>query len=334
MPVTAAPECQALLDACAAAPEENTPRLVLADWLDEHGEGDRALLIRKSIRYHELRVVTHKDGSRAVEDMTEFLGLRKEVKELAKAVVPRAYTRSATNPVVSRGFPLTVLEPYTPRAGRLADLPESHYWALTAALDLGGYSAASTAHVFEDEPHFNAVFPRVGVLCADPRFSTRAAAGLLRCLGFVHTLQLGSLGGADAGCFLEAAVAQKAPLRTLTVGGVTRDVLRLLCAPGLAGLTDLRFRYITLERARTRENREAWRAFMLASHIRPEVRRQALLLSQALLTDSLVDFMTADRKARWPVWGKNMGTYLRPDYPFSDHTRFARMYPALPLPGG
>lgn len=39
---------EALLATIRARPEEDTPRLVFADWLDEHGESERAALIRYS----------------------------------------------------------------------------------------------------------------------------------------------------------------------------------------------------------------------------------------------------------------------------------------------
>src|SRR5262245_48701346 len=37
---------QAFLDAIIAAPEDDAPRLVYADWLDDHGDSDRAEFIR------------------------------------------------------------------------------------------------------------------------------------------------------------------------------------------------------------------------------------------------------------------------------------------------
>lgn len=43
-------ELVALLRACRAEPEDDTPRLVLADWLDEQGEADRAELVRLQCR--------------------------------------------------------------------------------------------------------------------------------------------------------------------------------------------------------------------------------------------------------------------------------------------
>src|SRR5262249_47556713 len=40
----------ALLQAAKHSPEDDAPRLVLADWLEEHGEGERAEFIRAQIR--------------------------------------------------------------------------------------------------------------------------------------------------------------------------------------------------------------------------------------------------------------------------------------------
>src|SRR5688500_13233559 len=42
-------EAKALLKTICASPDEDTPRLVFADWLDEHGEHDRAEFIRAQI---------------------------------------------------------------------------------------------------------------------------------------------------------------------------------------------------------------------------------------------------------------------------------------------
>jgi uncharacterized protein (TIGR02996 family) len=52
MPTAAAaprPELLGLLSACRESPLDDAPRLVLADWLDEHGEPDRARLVRLQI---------------------------------------------------------------------------------------------------------------------------------------------------------------------------------------------------------------------------------------------------------------------------------------------
>ncbi|MGL4553600.1 MAG: TIGR02996 domain-containing protein [Gemmataceae bacterium] len=44
--MSARPELLSLLEACKREPEEDAPRLVLADWLEEHGEEDRAEFLR------------------------------------------------------------------------------------------------------------------------------------------------------------------------------------------------------------------------------------------------------------------------------------------------
>src|SRR5262245_12981498 len=43
-------ELTSLLRRCKEAPEDDLPRMVLADWLEDHGEGERAELVRLSVR--------------------------------------------------------------------------------------------------------------------------------------------------------------------------------------------------------------------------------------------------------------------------------------------
>src|SRR5215216_5077956 len=47
-------EERALLAAIYANPDEDTPRLVYADWLDEHDQPERAEYIRVQIRLNEI----------------------------------------------------------------------------------------------------------------------------------------------------------------------------------------------------------------------------------------------------------------------------------------
>ncbi|HEV3384748.1 MAG TPA: TIGR02996 domain-containing protein, partial [Gemmata sp.] len=58
----------ALHAAICANPDDDTPRLVFADWLDEHGEAKRAAYIRASIE--EYRQTT---ADTAASAMHEFL---------------------------------------------------------------------------------------------------------------------------------------------------------------------------------------------------------------------------------------------------------------------
>ena len=49
------PEYAALFAAVCAAPDDDTPRLVLADWLDEHDDPHRAAHMRAEVQLHRLR---------------------------------------------------------------------------------------------------------------------------------------------------------------------------------------------------------------------------------------------------------------------------------------
>lgn len=49
----------ALLDAILADPEEDTPRLVYADWLEEHGQGERAEFVRVQVELWHLHAAGH-----------------------------------------------------------------------------------------------------------------------------------------------------------------------------------------------------------------------------------------------------------------------------------
>jgi uncharacterized protein (TIGR02996 family) len=77
MPTTS-PELSALLNACRAAPADDTPRLVLADWLDEHGDGDRAEFVRLQCEL-----------ARPTLDVERTAALRASERELIRANWPR-----------------------------------------------------------------------------------------------------------------------------------------------------------------------------------------------------------------------------------------------------
>lgn len=49
------PDQRLLLDTILAYPDDDTPRLVYADWLEENGASERAEMIRRQVRYASLR---------------------------------------------------------------------------------------------------------------------------------------------------------------------------------------------------------------------------------------------------------------------------------------
>ena len=44
------PELRSLLQGCKDAPDDDVPRQVLADWLEDQGDVDRAEFVRRSLR--------------------------------------------------------------------------------------------------------------------------------------------------------------------------------------------------------------------------------------------------------------------------------------------
>jgi uncharacterized protein (TIGR02996 family) len=67
------PEVLALLREAKESPEDDTPRLVLADWLDEHGDPDRAEFIRLQLRLAPGSALRAKERNALQHRSTELL---------------------------------------------------------------------------------------------------------------------------------------------------------------------------------------------------------------------------------------------------------------------
>jgi uncharacterized protein (TIGR02996 family) len=78
------PDWESLLRAVVAAPADDVPRLVAADWLDEHGQPDRAELIRVQVELARLETAGDK-ASAATESLR-----RKERTYLGPMAAQRA----------------------------------------------------------------------------------------------------------------------------------------------------------------------------------------------------------------------------------------------------
>jgi uncharacterized protein (TIGR02996 family) len=99
------PEADALLDAIFDHPDDDTPRLVYADWLQEHGQEDYAQFIRLSIRAD--------GGSKPPEERKRLRSERKPFWRRVEAVrhdafrhipvSPHDYERGLCNAVVVHG---------------------------------------------------------------------------------------------------------------------------------------------------------------------------------------------------------------------------------------
>jgi uncharacterized protein (TIGR02996 family) len=105
------PLAAAFLADIVAHPEEDAPRLIYADWLDEHGESDRAEFIRLQIELPQLLCDRHHDDTGHPACRCRFCLLRRRQDELFRGrwdaeVVPASWTESSRwpAPVYRRGF--------------------------------------------------------------------------------------------------------------------------------------------------------------------------------------------------------------------------------------
>src|SRR5262245_55658876 len=105
-------EQAALLTAIIAHPDDDAPRLVYADWLQEHGNEEQAQYIRDAIQL--ARMGPKGRGRKRLEKRVAEAEERGE--EWAQAV---GVTEG--QPTYRRGFPAYVYYPYTPEFFREAD---------------------------------------------------------------------------------------------------------------------------------------------------------------------------------------------------------------------
>jgi uncharacterized protein (TIGR02996 family) len=109
----------ALLRAICDDPEDNTPRLAFADWLEEHGEVGRAEFIRLDIAHESM------DGEALMENEDRWMQLLDEhVTPWMESLAGEGITwGDDEGPLFDRGFPISVVaeswEVFAPAAERL-----------------------------------------------------------------------------------------------------------------------------------------------------------------------------------------------------------------------
>jgi uncharacterized protein (TIGR02996 family) len=181
------PEYAALYAAVCANPDDNTPRLVLADWLDEHKEPHRAAVIRAQIGLAQAResdphaaavfdFFSHRDApdgwhkygdraacSPAVGEMEEFRKQEERYDERARkrwrAALPRRVTGFVRE--FERGFPFQIdlsdagryaarasKEPPEPLPGYELYLNSPSEEELDALIDSGRFTGARAVRGF------------------------------------------------------------------------------------------------------------------------------------------------------------------------------------------
>lgn len=101
--MTPSPECIALLRAVAAAPDDDVPRLVFADWLEEHGTTDadaaRVEFIRLSCQMKSKQRLSPAEGKWLDANVRRLLPTT--MKRFATAKAPDGISRSGRNVLIN-----------------------------------------------------------------------------------------------------------------------------------------------------------------------------------------------------------------------------------------
>ncbi|MBO0701086.1 MAG: TIGR02996 domain-containing protein, partial [Zavarzinella sp.] len=181
-----------LIRACKSEPDDDAPRLVLADWLEEHGQPDRAEFIRRQI-----------EGSGHAPAKPEWLGAW---RGWAEAWYPQSKLESSNLGVVAefpypvafrRGF-IRVSDSYDELYKRLADILRPPYdWTWVEGIEFGSWHSGDWTPLIEsplflelnsaffDSDHYAPVL--VDPLSKSPNVSHLKDLGLL----MVHVLDEG-----------------------------------------------------------------------------------------------------------------------------------------------
>jgi uncharacterized protein (TIGR02996 family) len=113
------PELLALLTACKESPDDDPQRLVLADWLEEHGEGDRADCVRLSCRLarmHRSDAPRHRYDCRAQALWTTLNDPRGETAAWLRRLRAMLPDVELYNGLLRVGQPTQLLERIVPAA--------------------------------------------------------------------------------------------------------------------------------------------------------------------------------------------------------------------------
>ena len=84
---------EAFMQAILDAPDDDTPRLIFADWLDEHGEAERAEFIRVQCELAKhpgmncgVMYCSERDAGGLCDSCTRYKALRRREAELFKSL--------------------------------------------------------------------------------------------------------------------------------------------------------------------------------------------------------------------------------------------------------
>jgi len=96
---------RALLNAIIAKPDDDAPRLIYADWLDENGQAERATIIRAQVKLARLPISSRKCNSRKVrglrskaqvEILTALVTIKPEIPEFIQSGLKRGFAHEVS----------------------------------------------------------------------------------------------------------------------------------------------------------------------------------------------------------------------------------------------
>lgn len=223
----------ALLDAVVQNPDDDAPRLLYADWLQQNGDPDRAEFIR--LQCEAARLL----------DCPE----RRERTASAAALLERCRPRwladlgsGFTNPVFVRGFVTRVIvtvEDFLLHAGRLLDrTPLAGIWA-TASTEDDVRRLAASEELLRRVPELTISFPRLGnrgalILAESPHLKQLRGIGL----GFNGIDATGAL------AVLNSLVGGRTTEVDLSMNRLgSRGAAAIAECPAVAGLTNLQLMF-------------------------------------------------------------------------------------------
>jgi uncharacterized protein (TIGR02996 family) len=224
----------ALLCAICEDPDDDTPRLVFADWLDEHGDADRADFIRLQISLHA-DAVPEGDRSATEARVAELLG-RNEAAWCAELPgLPGVTWATYPHPFV-RGFAYAVGIKHGKAWREHADVAFAA--APVSSLTCGGTFSARTSRPIHASPLLGRVAEFRGA-----HFDTEGAEAFVtnsHLVGRLRKLQISNAPDADAVAAVLARASGLRNLEWLGFGAVgVAGVAALASSPHLTRLRDL-----------------------------------------------------------------------------------------------
>ena len=148
----------ALLAAIRAQPDEDTPRLVFADWCDENDEPQRAAFIRAQVEYH--RLLSADTPAAATDEFLDEVDAHLDQIDWNAVDANLGACRAARQAMAKRSFKLTMKSEGVPKDthARFDSTGRGFYDTVSGDADILRHADA----IFASAPITNVQFWRIG----------------------------------------------------------------------------------------------------------------------------------------------------------------------------